>query len=83
MNFQRFLVLVVPVTLGTLEGFAGVSRSVPSNTSRHSRGIENHVTIGTFNTCWSTIDVFRAGSDGGARQGIVQTGWTQAWNVEG
>ena len=73
----------MPVAFRTLEGLAGVSRSVPSYTSRHPRGVENHVTIGTFNTCWSTIDVFRAGSDGGARQSIVHTGWTQAWNVEG
>ena len=65
MYFQRLLIFVMPIALGTFEGFAAVSSRIPSNAAGHPGTIEYHVTIGTFNSSLSAIYMIWAGSNSG------------------
>ena len=65
MYFQRLLIFVMPIALGTFEGFAAVSSRIPSNAARHPRTIEYHVTIGALNSSLSAIYMIWAGSNSG------------------
>lgn len=71
MYFQRLLIFVMPIALGTFEGFAAVSSRIPSNAARHPGTIEYHVTIGTFNSSLSAIYMIWAGSNSGTRHGFI------------
>ena len=70
VDFQRFLVLVVPVAFGALEGFAGISRHIPARATSHPRGAEDEVTFGAFFAGRPAVDVIRAGTDGGALEHV-------------
>lgn len=69
MYFQRLLIFVMPIALGTFEGFAAVSSRIPSNAAGHPGTIEYHVTIGAFNSSLSAIYMIWAGSNSGTRHG--------------
>ena len=65
MDFQLLLIFVKLIAFGTLEGFVAVSSHIPSNTVRHSRTIEYHITIGAFNSSLSAIYMVWAGFNSG------------------
>ena len=66
MNFQSFLVFVVPVTFWTFESLTRVPRNIPSITSSHPGGAEDEVTFNAFNPSGTAVDVIGTGSDGGS-----------------
>ena len=71
VNLQRLLVLVVPVTLGTLERLGGVVEEVLAQPRR----VEDEVTLGTLYSGLSPGHMIRTGSDGGALQ-LTGVGWS-------
>ena len=62
---QGLLILVVPVTLGTLECLAGIVGGIPSQRPQPV-GVDDHVTLATVQSSGSAIDVVRTGTNGGA-----------------
>ena len=64
MNLKSLLVLVVPVTFGTLEGFSWIIQEIFAQSGR----VEDKVTLGTLDTRLSAIDMVRTWANGGALQ---------------
>ena len=62
VDLKGFLVFIVPVALGTLECFAGVSRRVPTVGADPAGDVEDEVTVGALNARLAAVDVLRAGS---------------------
>ena len=63
VDFKCFLVLVMPVTLRTFEGFAGIPGHIPSESS-YPRLIENEITIGAIHTSGPTVNMLGTSTDG-------------------
>ena len=64
VNLQCLLVLVMPITLGTLEGLTGVPGDIPGLSTSHPGGAEDDVTLGAFHPSGTAIDVVRASPNG-------------------
>ena len=64
VDLQCFLVFVVPVAFGTLEGLAGVVAGIPSLLDRAEPvRVQDEITLGTLDAGGPALDVLRAGAD--------------------